>query len=109
MTQNVVGIDDVTAGAGDSIPSTMVGVVARLVSARISAHQELFVARKEGKCVWMALPAQLQCASIVATVLLICTSKAPFQFLRIDASIIPVVLRPSSPEKSLNMATRWAT
>ena len=109
VAQEVIGVDEVTARAGNSIASTMVDAVARLVSARIAAHQELAAARKEGKCVWMALPAQLQCSSIVATVLLISTSKAPFQFLLIDASKIPVALQPSSPEQSLNMATRWAT
>jgi hypothetical protein len=77
VAQAVIRADDVTARAGNTIPSTMVDAVAPLVSARISAHQELTLARKEGKCVWMALPAQLHSSSIVATILLICTLKAP--------------------------------
>ena len=57
----------------------------------------------------MALLMQLHCTNIVVTILLICTSKAPFQYLLINGLRIPGVLQPSSPEQSLCMATRWAT
>ena len=57
----------------------------------------------------MALPMQLHCTSVVATILLICISKAPFQCLLIDSSRMPGALQLSSPEQSLCMATRWAT
>ena len=95
------------ARGGNSNPSTMVDAVAQLVFARISAHQELFAARREGEYVWMALPMQLHCTYIVATILLICTSKAPFQILPINGLRMPGALQPSSPERSLGMATWW--
>ena len=51
VAESVIGVDDATVRAGNSIPFTMVDAVAQLVSARISAHQELPVARREGKYV----------------------------------------------------------
>ena len=46
VAQAVIGVDDVTARAGNSIPSTMLDAVAQLISARISAHQELISTRE---------------------------------------------------------------
>ena len=106
VAEAAIGVDDVTARAGNSIPSTMLDAVAQVITSRISAHQELSAARKKGDYVWVALPTQLHCTSVVATILLICTSSAPFQFLLIDGSRISGALQPSSPEQSLSMATR---
>ena len=54
-------------------------------------------------------PLKIQCTDIVATVLLIVTSTAPFQFLLVGGSNVPCALQASTPEHSLNLATRWAT
>ena len=104
-----IGVDDVTARVGNSIPSTMVDALAQVITSRISAHQGLSAARKKGDYVWMALPTQLHCTSVVATVLLIVTSNAPFRFLLMSGSRMPGALQPSTSEQSLSMATRWAT
>jgi hypothetical protein len=69
VAESAIGVDDVTARAGNSIPSTMVDAVAQAIVSRIFAHQELSAARKKGDYVWVALPMQLHCTSVVATIL----------------------------------------
>ena len=101
--------DDVTARAGNSIPSTMVDTVALVVASRISLYQELTRCIKKGEYLWMDPPSKIQCADIVATVLLIVTSTAPFSFLLSDGSNVPCALQAATPEQSLSLATRWAT
>ena len=104
-----IGVDDITARAGNSIPSTMVNTIAQLVVSRISSYQMLALSRKNGHYIWRQPPLNIQCPKLVATVLLIVTSTAPFQFLLVDGSRVPCALQPSTPEQSLNLATRWAT
>ena len=58
---------------------------------------------------WMDPPSKIQCADIVATVLLIVTSTVPFKILFVDGSNVPCALQAATPEQSLNLATRWAT
>ena len=101
--------DDVTARAGNSVPSTMVNKIVQVVLSRISLYQKLTLSIKEGGYIWMDPPLKIQCTDIVATVLLIVTSTAPFQFLLVGGSNVPCALQASALEHSLNLATRWAT
>ena len=46
---DTIGSDDVTARAGDSIPSTMVNTIALVVASRISLYQKLDLCNKKGE------------------------------------------------------------
>ena len=62
-----IGVDDITARAGNSIPSTMVNTIAQLVVSRISSYQMLALSRKNGHYVWRQPPLNIQCPKLVAT------------------------------------------
>ena len=109
VQDSTIEADDVTARAGNSIPSTMVNTIAQVVVSRMSLHQKLTLSIKKGESIWMDPPLKIQCTDIVASVLLIVTSTAPFRFLLVGGSNVPCALQASTPEHSLNLATRWAT